>query len=310
MTRVLITGGAGFIGVHLADHLTRSGAYDVTVLDNESLGNRNHLDNDQVRFLAGDVRSRSDLRAALEGQDAVVHLAADTRVMDSIDNPAHNFENNVIGTFNLLEECRDLGVNRIVAASTGGAVIGDAPPPVHERMAAQPSSPYGASKLMLEGYLSAYSEAYGMRGCALRFSNIYGPRSYHKGSVVAHFFKRMLAGEPLVVYGDGSQARDFLYVGDLVEGIRVAIDGEAVGAFHLGSGKPTTVNELLELMEDATGRELDVQYADFRAGEVLQTWCEIDKARAGFGFDPSTPLDEGIRKTWAWFLAQSEVRSP
>lgn len=306
MKRVLITGGAGFIGVHLADHLTQSGGYDVTVFDNESLGNRLNIDNDHVRFVAGDLRSRSDLRSALDGQDAVVHLAADTRVMDSIENPAHNFENNVIGTFNLLEECRDLGVSRIVAASTGGAIVGDVPPPVHERMAAQPTSPYGASKLMLEGYLSAYSGAYGMRGCALRFSNIYGPRSFHKGSVVAHFFKRILAGEPLVVYGDGTQARDFLYVGDLVEGIRVAVDGDAVGAFQLGSGKPTTVNELLELMGDATGRDLDVQYADFRAGEVVQTWCEIDKAREGFGFNPTTSLDEGIRRTWAWFRDQSE----
>lgn len=308
MKQVLITGGAGFIGVHLADHLLRSGDYGVTVLDNESLGDRDNLDLDRVRFVGGDLRSREDLRAALEGKDAVVHLAADTRVMDSIENPAHNFENNVIGTFNLLEECRAQGVDRIVAASTGGAIVGDVPPPVHERMAAQPTSPYGASKLMLEGYLSAYSGAYGMRGCALRFSNIYGPRSFHKGSVVAHFFKRILAGEPLVVYGDGSQARDFLYVGDLVEGIRVAIDSDAVGAFQLGSGKPTTVNELLELMRSATGRDLDIQYADFRAGEVLQTWCEIDKARDGFGFDPRTSLDEGIRRTWEWFLARSEGR--
>jgi len=307
MKRVLITGGAGFIGVHLADHLIRSGGYEVTVIDNESLGDRANLDGDLVRFVPGDLRSKDDLRSALDGQDAVVHLAADTRVMDSIENPAHNFENNVIGTFNLLEACRELGVNRIVAASTGGAIVGDVPPPVHERMAAQPTSPYGASKLMLEGYLSAYSGAYGMRGCALRFSNIYGPRSFHKGSVVAHFFKRILAGEPLIVYGDGLQARDFLYVGDLVEGIRVAIDGDAVGAFQLGSGMPTTVNQLLELMRRATGRDLDVQYVDFRAGEVLRTWCEIDKAREGFGFDPTTPLDEGIRTTWDWFLAQSEA---
>lgn len=302
--RVLITGGAGFIGVHLADHLTQSGGYEVSVLDNESLGDRANLDLDRVRFLGGDLRSRSDVRGAVEGQDAVVHLAADTRVMDSIADPARNFENNVVGTFNLLEECRDLGVGRIVAASTGGAIVGDVPPPVHERMAPQPTSPYGASKLMLEGYLSAYTGAYGIRGCALRFSNIYGPKSFHKGSVVAHFYKRILTGEPLVVYGDGSQARDFLYVGDLVEGIRVAIDSDAVGAFQLGSGKPTTVNELLELMRTATGRELDVRYEDFRAGEVRQTWCEVDKARQGFGFDPRTALDEGLRRTWEWFVAR------
>ena len=308
MKRVLITGGAGFIGVHLADHLVSVGDYDVTVLDNESLGSRDDLDLQRVRFVAGDLRSREDLRGALEGQDAVVHLAAHTRVIDSVIDPAHNFENNVIGTFNLLEECRALGVGRIVAASTGGAIVGDVPPPVYERMAAQPTSPYGASKLMLEGYLSAYSGAYGISGCSLRFSNVYGPRSLHKGSVVAHFFKRILADEPLVVYGDGSQARDFLYVGDLGEGIRVAIDGDAVGAFQLGSGKPTTVNELLELMRDATGRDLDVRFEDFRAGEVRYTWCEIDKAREELGFDPRMALDEGIRRTWEWYLARGQGR--
>ena len=307
MKKVLVTGGAGFIGRHLTEALTTQGDYDVTVLDNESLGDRRHLDLTTVRFLAGDLRDRDAVAAALTGQDAVVHLAADTRVIDSIEDPAHNFANNVVGTFQLLELCRELGVPRIVAASTGGAIVGDVPPPVHERMAAQPTSPYGASKLMLEGYMSAYTAAYGLAGCALRFSNIYGPRSFHKGSVVAHFFKQVLAGDPLVVYGDGSQARDFLYVGDLVEGIRVALESEATGAYQLGSGTPTTVNQLLDLMREVTGRELDVLYKDFRPGEVRETWCEIEKARSGFGFAPSTPLREGLAKTWAWFAAQQQV---
>lgn len=305
MKNVLITGGAGFIGRHLADYLVGSGGYAVTVIDNESLGDRRHLDLQKVRFIAGDLRDKDDLRAALEGQDSVVHLAADTRVMDSIENPVHNFENNVVGTFNLLELCRELGVNRIVAASTGGAILGDVVPPVHEEMAPRPTSPYGASKLMLEGYLSAYSAAYGIRGCALRFSNIYGPRSLHKGSVVAHFYKQILAGEPLIVYGDGSQTRDFLYAGDLVEAIRKAVESDAEGAFQLGSGIPTTVNQLIDHMREATGRDLDVIYQDFRAGEVKDTWCQIDKARHELDFDPQTPLPTGLRATWEWFEEQA-----
>ena len=303
MRQVLITGGAGFVGRHLAAHLTDQGAA-VTVIDNESLGDRAHLDLDRVRFVAGDVRNRDELRAALTGQDAVVHLAADTRVMDSIENPAHNFDNNVIGTFNLLELCRELGVSRVVAASTGGAILGDVEPPVHEGMAPRPTSPYGASKLMLEGYLSAYSASYGLGGCALRFSNIYGPRSLHKGSVVAHFFKQVLAGRPLVVYGDGSQTRDYLYAGDLVQGIWAALESEAEGAFQLGTGRPTTINQLLDLMRKVTGLDLEVDYQAFRAGEVRDTWCQIDKAQASFGFDPSTELEDGLRSTWEWFRAQ------
>ncbi|TYL51605.1 NAD-dependent epimerase/dehydratase family protein [Nocardioides sp. BGMRC 2183] len=301
MTNVLITGGAGFIGRHLAAHLTHTPGYVVTVIDNESLGDRVHLDLDEVRFLPGDLRDPAVVAEAVGGQDVVVHLAADTRVMDSIENPAHNFENNVLGTFNLLQAARAAGVRRIVAASTGGAILGDVQPPVHEAMAPQPTSPYGASKLMLEGYLSAFSSSYGLSGCALRFSNIYGTRSFHKGSVVAHFFKRILAREPLVVYGDGSQTRDYLYAGDLVEVIRAAIDSDAVGSFQLGSGRPTSINELIDLMRTATGRELEVVYKDFRAGEVRDTWCDITKARATLGFDPATSLADGLRETWEWF---------
>jgi UDP-glucose 4-epimerase len=304
MTNILITGGAGFIGRHLADHLTSRDDTSVTVIDNESLGDRKHLDQDKVRFVHGDLRSRDDLRAALDGQDAVVHLAADTRVMDSIENPQHNFENNVVGTFNLLELCRELGVGRVVAASTGGAILGDVEPPVHEEMAPRPTSPYGASKLMLEGYLSAYSSSYGLSSCALRFSNIYGPRSFHKGSVVAHFFKQVLAGEPLVVYGDGTQTRDYLYVGDLVEAIRVAMESDVQGPYQLGSGRPTTLNQLIEVMRGVTGRDLDVVHQDFRSGEVRDTWCQVDKARDAFGYDPTTSLEEGLRATWAWFEAE------
>lgn len=304
MKNVLITGGAGFIGRHLADHLLDAGDVNVSVIDNESLGDRSHLDLERVRFIPGDLRNPDDLREALTGQDAVVHLAADTRVMDSIENPRHNFESNVIGTFNLLELSRELGVGRIVAASTGGAILGDVEPPVHEEMAPRPTSPYGASKLMLEGYLSAFSSSYGLSTCALRFSNIYGPRSFHKGSVVAHFFKQVLAGEKPVVYGDGSQTRDYLYAGDLVKAIRTAIDSSVQGPYQLGTGKPTTINELLAAMRRATGLPIEADYQDFRDGEVRDTWCQIDKAREGFGFDPSTPLDDGLRETWDWFKAQ------
>lgn len=304
MTNVLITGGAGFIGRHLADYLVGRGDVAVTVIDNESLGDRKHLDLTRVRFIAGDLRDKDDVRSALEGQEVVIHLAADTRVIESIADPVHNFESNVVGSFHLLELCRELGISRIVAASTGGAILGDVEPPVHERMAPQPTSPYGASKLMLEGYLSAYASSYGLSTCALRFSNIYGPRSFHKGSVVAHFFKQILAGEKPVVYGDGSQTRDYLYVGDLVEAIWTAAQSPAQGAYQLGSGTPTTVNQLLDLMRTATGRELEVDYQDFRAGEVRDTWCDIDKARAGFGFSPTTTLEQGLRRTWEWFSEQ------
>jgi UDP-glucose 4-epimerase len=293
--------------MHLTDHLLQRGDYAVTVIDNESLGERGNLPLDRITFIAGDLRSVEDVRKATEGQDVIVHLAADTRVMDSIENPAFNFENNVIGTFNLLQEARAAGVQRVVAASTGGAILGEVTPPVHEEMAPRPTSPYGASKLMLEGYLSAFAASYGVSGCALRFSNIYGTRSLHKGSVVAHFYKQMLDGKPLVVYGDGSQARDYLYAGDLVEAIEAAMNSDKSGAFQLGSGKATTINELIDVIRTVTGQDPEVQYKDFRAGEIRNTWCQVDKARAELGFDPKTPLEQGMRETWEWFQAQSRA---
>jgi UDP-glucose 4-epimerase len=308
MTNILVTGGAGFIGRHLVDYLLGQDDVVVTVIDNESLGHRRHLDLDRIRFIPGDLRDRTVLREAVEGQDAVVHLAANTRVMDSIEDPVESFDANVVGSFNLVELCRELGVERIVAASTGGAILGDVEPPVHEAMAPQPTSPYGASKLMLEGYLSAYASSFGIRSCALRFSNVYGPRSFHKGSVVAHFFKRILAEEPLVVYGDGSQTRDFLFVGDLVEGVWTALTSDAVGAYQLGSGRPTTIDALLRAMRRVTAVDFDVVHEGFRAGEVRDTWCRIDKARRVLGFDPSTGLEEGLRTTWEWFQKSAAVQ--
>lgn len=301
-TNLLITGGAGFIGCNLIAHLAARGGYRITVLDNESLGQRREIDTAGVRFLHGDIRSTAALAEALAGQNAVVHLAAETRVVDSIADPEGTFAVNAEGSFRLLQAARAAGVGQIVAASTGGAILGEAPAPIDETMAARPLSPYGASKLAMEGYLSAFAGAYGMRTCALRFSNVYGPRSHRKGSVVAQFFRAVLRGEPLTVYGDGTQVRDYLYIGDLVEGIRRALDAGAAGVYQLGSGQGTPLNALIAAMARTVGREsLPLRFEPFRAGEVHTTWCAIGRARAAFGFEAATGLDAGLARTWDWF---------
>ena len=302
-TRLLITGGAGFIGVNLVDELRRVPDYDITVLDNESTGRFERIAARGIRTLRGDIRDAEILRQALDGVETVVHLAADTRVMDSIADPALNFDINVAGSFQLLRLARDAGVTSFVNASTGGAILGDAPSPVHEEMPPRPLSPYGASKLAVEGYCSAFAGSYGMKSASLRFSNVYGPGSFHKGSVVAHYLKRLLNGDELVVFGDGSQVRDFLFVGDLVRGIRAAITNGVSGVFQLGSGRPTSVNELIAAIGRTVAGEtaVRVQYAPFRPGEVHTTWCDISKARAAFGFEPATSLADGLSTTWTWF---------
>lgn len=309
MQKILITGGCGFIGSNLIDYLLRHQLAEVRVLDNQSLGKFEYISDLDVEFMEGDIRNQSDIKKALLGVDAVVHLAADTRVIDSIQNPSHNFENNVIGTFNLLEVARNLEINSIVTASTGGAILGEVTPPVHEEMLPHPIAPYGASKLAAEAYCSAFAGSYGMNLSALRFTNVYGPRSYHKGSVVAHFFKQIKAGKNLIVYGDGTQLRDYIYVDDLCEGIwkcltlSTPLKGEVI---QLGTAIPTSINQLIEKIRNTVGTNypFSVEYQGFRQGELKNTYADISKASKILNFSPATNLDTGLSKTWEWFLKQ------
>jgi UDP-glucose 4-epimerase len=300
--RLLVTGGAGFIGANLVPRLEAAGHF-VRVLDSQVMGKREHLGGFQGEFLNGDIRDEATLGAALEDIEAVIHLAADTRVIESIADPALNFEVNAVGSFRLLEAMRARGIKRFINASTGGAIIGEVEPPVHEEMVPRPVSPYGATKLAVEGLCSAYAGSFGFTAISLRFANVYGPRSFHKGSVVAAFYKQILLGQPLVIYGDGEQTRDFVYVEDLCAGIVNALSVGQSGVYQLGSGVPLSVNGLIAAMRDVVAPyAIAVDYRPARQGEIARTWCQIDHARAQLGFDPATPLAQGLAATWQWFL--------
>jgi len=290
------------VGCNLIDELARRGYDAITVLDNESVGSRTHLTT-PVAVTIADIRDHAEVDTAVSNADVIVHLAADTRVMDSLTDPFTSFQVNVVGTFTLLEAMRRHGKARMINASTGGAIVGDAVPPVHEQMVPRPLAPYGASKLAVEGYLSAYGSSFGIRPVSFRFANVYGPRSYHKGSVVAAFFKNILANEPIVVYGDGSQTRDFIYIGDLVSTVADAIAHDVCGVYQLGSGVPTSVNELLVAMAVVTGHDLTerIDYRPARQGEVRLTFCDISLARETLAFEPKTRLLDGLAATWDWF---------
>ncbi len=309
MTKLtLVTGGCGFIGSNLLAALRSLGGGDIRVLDNETSGKSDWIKEFDVEFMKGDIRDEAAVAKALEGVDCVIHLAADTRVMDSIENPVFNFDVNVRGTLNILEGMRTAGVERLVSASTGGAILGEATPPVHEEMLPRPTSPYGAAKLAVEGYCSAYAAAYGMTTVSLRFSNVYGPRSYHKGSVVAQFYRQIQSGETLTVYGDGTQTRDYVYVEDLIDGVMRGMRSHSSGVYQLGSGAGTSLNVLISDMREIVGPDfpIDVTYADFREGEIRHTWCDISHARAVLGYAPETPLNSGLSKTWEWFCRQRD----
>lgn len=299
--KLLVTGGAGFVGSNLIARLQELGGYTITVLDDESMGSREAIADLDAEFVLGDIRDADILDQVMPGVDGVVHLAADTRVIPSIENPAVNLDVNVNGTFQVLQAMRRHDVGTIVAASTGGAIMGEVEPPVHERMVPSPGSPYGASKLAMEAYLSAFSASYGMKCAALRFSNVYGPRSWHKGSVVAHFIKQIFKGEPLTVYGDGGQTRDYVFAEDLSDGIVQALKSGTTGPIQLGTGIGTPLNEIITMLRDISGADFAVDYEPFRAGEIVFTYCDIDHARATIGYDPGTDLRDGLAQTWQWF---------
>ena len=299
---LLVTGGAGFIGTNLIARLRERG-FDgvIRVLDNETMGRRENLDGFGVDFRIGDVRDRQSISQALAGVTRVIHLAADTTVIGSIEAPVRNYEHNVLGTFNLLEAMRDQGVSKIINASTGGAIIGDAAPPVHEGIPPKPLSPYGASKLAAEGYCSAYSASYGFKAISLRFSNVYGPRSVHKGSVIAAFIKAIRDGKQPIIFGDGSQTRDYIFVRDLADGIIAALGHGGSGVFQLGSGFPTDLTTVVRTLESVSGQPIEPVHREFRVGEVRHTFCDVSRAREALGFVSTTSLEVGCAETWEWF---------
>ncbi len=301
----LITGGAGFIGSNLVRRLASLGMR-LRVLDNLSAGRAADLEGTGAEVLIGDIRDQQLVEQAVQGMETVIHLAAHTNVIESIKTPEVNLEINVKGTFNLLQASVKYGVKRFVFASTGGAIIGETDPPVHEDLAPHPISPYGAGKLAGEGYCSAFWGSYGLKSICLRFSNVYGPFSYHKGSVIAKFFRRVQVGEPVTVYGDGGQTRDFVYVGDLEKAIATALQVEELPfgeAIQLGTGKETSINELVGLMRKVVGEEVfpSVDYQPSRPGEVLRNYVSIARANQYLSFVPTTTLEEGLKETWRWF---------
>ncbi len=308
MMKVLITGGAGFIGSNLCHHLIAAGGYEVAVLDNLSAGQTEHLP-DNIKVTVGDYTDARILSRCLRGVDAVIHLAALSGVADSIVDPRPSFRINVQGSFQLLELAREAKVGMIVNASTGGALLGEVKPPICESMAPSPLSPYGASKLAVEAYCSAFTGAYGLKCLTLRFSNIYGPRSAHKKSVVAAFIKNVIHGEPLIIYGDGTQQRDYLYVGDLVQGINAALKRNLSGVYQLGYGQPATLKSLIATFKRIANRDIEVCYEPARRGEVHSTWCNIEKAQREFGYVAPTDLETGVRATWTWYIENQDTWS-
>lgn len=314
MKRSLVTGGCGFIGTNLIDYIMDRTDWDISVLDNLSVGKLEYLksiDNyseDRIDFYEGDIRDVIAVEKAINGCDLVVHLAAQTGVIPSVEDPKEDAEINIMGTLNILEASVEHDIERFVQASSA-APLGEQEQPVHEGKVPRPLAPYGASKLSCEGYCSAFAGSYGLQTAALRFSNVYGPNSWHKGSVVAKFIRQILDGEQLTIYGDGGQTRDFIHTKDISQAIyRSLTEGleNDFELFQLGTGEETSVNTLYDLIESKLeSHEVElpgVVHGEERAGEIYRNYADISKAKSVLGYKPTVDLEEGIDETIEWFM--------
>jgi UDP-glucose 4-epimerase len=296
--KVFVTGGAGFIGSNLVRLLTEE-SYTVTAFDNFSVGQRSYLEGLPVVIAEGDISDAKAIANAMEGHDHVVHLAAQTGVPLSLENPRRDCELNVLGTLNGLEAARSNGIQTFVFASSN-ATVGRQPPPAVETAAPLPVSPYGASKLAGEGYCLAYHGSFGLRAVVLRFGNVYGPYCSHKQSVIPRFMRDMQAGT-LQIDGDGGQTRDFIYVQDLCRAIIAAIRSEVGGeVFQISTGTETSIRELADLVMETTHSQLRVEHSAPREGDVRRNYSQIGKAKELLGWEPKVNLKDGLATTWNW----------
>jgi UDP-glucose 4-epimerase len=308
-----VSGGAGFIGSHVVERFLAEG-WQVEIVDNLSSGRRENVP-EGCRLHELDITSSQAADVVRNGRwDVLCHLAAQIDVRRSVADPAHDASVNIGGSLNLFEAVRTSGHRtRIVFSSTGGATYGDfVPVPTVENMPKDPQSPYGVAKLAVELYLGYYARVHGMDVVSLRYSNVYGPRQdpHGEAGVVAIFCNRIIAGEPLTVFGDGGQTRDYVYAGDVANANFLAATARLspaaqvdVRAFNIGTGVETSVVQLAELLQRGAGRSVPLQHAPARPGEQLRSSVSIEKAGRELGWKPALGLEEGLRRTYEFFAA-------
>jgi UDP-glucose 4-epimerase len=301
--RAIVTGGAGFIGSHVADALLARGD-DVHVLDNLSRGSRERLA-DGVELHVGDIRDPDAVFDAARPQ-LVFHLAAQADVRVSVEQPAYDAEVNVLGTVRVLEAARRHGA-RVVFASTGGAIYGECDGPALETAERSPLAPYGTSKLSGEEYLATWNRLYGTAHVSLRLGNVYGPRQEPHGEagVVAIFMGLLHEGRTPTIYGDGRQTRDYVFVADVVAAMLAAGERGGGGVFNVGTGKETSVVDLYDAVQRAAGIDREPRFAEPRLGELQRSVLDGSQAERELGWRPERSVDEGLAETWRWILQDS-----
>ncbi len=310
--RILVSGGAGFIGSHTVDALVARGCHEVSVLDDLSSGKREQV-NGAARFHRVDLREAGAVAAAIERErpEVIFHFAAQMDVRRSVADPAFDAGVNLVGFLNLMESARRVGLRRVVFSSTGGAIYGEQEQfPCDESHRCRPVSPYGVAKLATESYLFFYRTEYGIDYAALRYANVYGPRQdpHGEAGVVAIFCGRILEGRAATIFGDGEQTRDYIYVGDVVRANLAALETEASGIFNVGTGIETSVNALWAQLAEVSGANAPPVRAARRAGEQMRSAISSALAAAKIGWRPEVTLRDGLARTFRYF-AEHEASS-
>ena len=301
--KVLVTGGAGFIGSHLVDRLVQEG-HEVVVVDNLSTGKRRNL-NRAARFFKLDIQSwRLERVFRNERPNIVMHLAAQMNVRKSVEDPVFDAQVNVLGTLNVLQQAIKHGVRKVVFSSSGGAIYGEQEIyPAPESHITRPLSPYGISKLCGEQYLSYYQRVSGLQVVSLRYANVYGPRQDPDGEagVVAIFIQKLLNNEQAIVNGNGRQTRDFVYVEDIVEANLAVMGQETQGTYNVGTGEETSINDLLRIIVGRTNSTCKEVHGPAKSGEQARSVIDSGKLRQELSWEPKTELGEGLKRTVDYF---------
>jgi UDP-glucose 4-epimerase len=303
--KVIVTGGAGFIGSHLVDRLI-SMDYDVMVIDNLSTGSENNL-NKSTEFLKKDICD-DDLGSIVKkfSPSYIFHLAAQIDVRKSLDNPIWDEGINIRGTLNLLEAAAKAKIKKIIFSSTGGAIYGEAKF-ADESLLPKPLSPYGVAKLTCEHYLRVYSEWKGVPFTSLRYGNVYGPRQdpYGEAGVVAIFCNQLIEEKQPVLYGYGSMIRDYIFVSDIVEANVLSMNRGDEEIYNVGTEKPTTVKKLFEVLREISGKNVESKLASARDGEIFEVYLNCERAKSELKWKPKVNLKDGLETTYEWFVDHS-----
>lgn len=305
--RILVTGGAGFIGSNLCEKLLADGNI-VTALDNLATGRIENLqafkDNKNYEFVRGSITDYDLLKKLFSETDYVLHQAAIPSVQRSVEDPRASHEANVDGTFNVLLAAKDTGVKKVVYAASSSA-YGDTPTlPKREDMTPNPKSPYAVTKLTGEHYCKAFTEVYGLKTISLRYFNVYGPRQNPKSeyaAVIPRFITKILNEDSPTIYGDGTQTRDFTYVKDVVQANIKAMESSATGLYNIAYGKRISLNDLVARINEYTGKNVKAIHDKPRTGDIKDSLADISNAREAFGYDPAYDIDQGLQETIKWF---------